>query len=158
MDAGSESGMTIDNSGQFLNIVRDHRNGSIAPCLADIDLDGDKDLVLTNNNIGLQLFLNPQIQTDIWDINPGPTNTPERFLMIECYPNPFNSAVTISVENAPAKDMVVEIYDILGRLQESLSTKNGYAIWDASDYSSGVYFARVRAPQNTAIRKLLYLK
>jgi hypothetical protein len=118
--------------------------------------------------------LNP-VTTDIYLDQKNQVDIPETDI-IECYPNPFNSAVTISVANAPNREMVIEIYDILGRLRESLSVidnqaiwdASGYseslsvidnqAIWDASGYSSGVYFARVKSSGNTAIRKLLYLK
>jgi len=157
-DGTPEQPVWVHVTDDFQNATSEHRNGGLAPCLADIDNDGDKDLVVTNNGYGLQLFLNPEIQTDIWDNDPEQTNNPKNPFIIQCYPNPFNSAVTISVGNTPAEDMVIDIYDILGRFQESLDIDDNSAIWNPAGYSSGVYFARVRSSQNTAVRKLLYLK
>lgn len=153
-----ESPLWVFETNDFQNIVSEHRNVSTAPSLIDVDSDGDKDLFLTSNVLGLQLFLNPEIQTDIWDDNPEASILPRKPFTIQCYPNPFNSAVTIGVANAPTAGMVIEIYDILGRFQESLNIENNSAIWNAAGYSSGVYFARVKSPGNIAVRKLLYLK
>jgi hypothetical protein len=139
----------------FQNIIHNHRNGGITVCLSDAENDGSKDLFLSVD-LGLQLYLNP-VTTDIYLDQKNQVDIPETDI-IECYPNPFNSAVTISVANASAAELVIEIYDILGRFQESLSVIDNQAIWDASGYSSGVYFARVKSSGNTAIRKLLYLK
>jgi hypothetical protein len=157
-DGTPESPVWTFETNDFQNIISEHRNVSTAPCLADIDNDGDKDLFVTSNATGLQLFLNPEIQTDVWNDNRQSENLPPTPITLQCYPNPFNSAVTISVENAPDENVAMQIYDILGRFQESLEMRDSQAVWDASGYSSGVYFVRLRSSQNTAIRKLLYLK
>jgi hypothetical protein len=76
-------------------------------------------------------------------------------LALSAYPNPFNSATTISIsDNQPAE---IEIYDITGRLITTLHTVGGQALWDASAYSSGLYFARL-AGEKAGTIKLILLK
>ena len=61
---------------------------------------------------------------------------------LSAYPNPFNSATTITLTGAEQAE--IGIYDITGRLITTLHTVGGQALWDASAYSSGLYFARVQ--------------
>ncbi len=76
-------------------------------------------------------------------------------ISMSAYPNPFNSATTITLsgnENAE-----IEIYDITGRIITSLHAPHGRALWDASGVSSGIYFARVAA-EGQALVKLVLVK
>ncbi|MGA2669539.1 MAG: T9SS type A sorting domain-containing protein [Ignavibacteria bacterium] len=77
----------------------------------------------------------------------------DRFSLSQNYPNPFNPATKIKFE-IPAvssrREVSVKliIYDILGRevtklLDESLHSGSFEAIWDASKFSSGIYFYRL---------------
>ena len=71
------------------------------------------------------------------------------------YPNPFNSSTTISTNSNYVGE--IEIYDISGRKITKLAVTGGNAIWDATNYSSGIYFATLRDSQSSAI-KLILLK
>ena len=113
----------------FQNIITDHRNGNMGPSFSDVDKDGDRDLV-SPVHLGLMLYLNPDIQTDVRDDNPEASTLPRKPFTIQCYPNPFNSAVTISIGNASTVDIIIEIYDILGRFRESLKINDNSAIWN----------------------------
>lgn len=79
------------------------------------------------------------------------------------YPNPFNPTTNISF-NLPAAGFVeLNIYDLSGRKIESLLNKNlisGQHIvkWDASKYSSGIYFYRLRAENQIVTKKLVLVK
>ena len=74
---------------------------------------------------------------------------------IAAYPNPFNSATTITLTEA--EQAVIGIYDITGRLITTLHTVGGQALWDATAFSSGLYFARLAGEQASTI-KLILLK
>jgi len=131
----------------FQNVVNEHRNGSIAPSLADIDKDGDKDLIMTNNSIGLQLFLNPLIQTDIEEHIYGDDELKENSF-IQIYPNPSNSMVSFSCNLESDTDLRIELYNILGQSIEVLYSgwrKKGKHIfnWNSTNYSSGLYFVKL---------------
>jgi hypothetical protein len=74
---------------------------------------------------------------------------------LSAYPNPFNSATTITLTGAEQTE--IGIYDITGRLITTLHTVGGQALWDASGYSSGLYFARAAGEKGSTI-KLILLK
>lgn len=79
------------------------------------------------------------------------------------YPNPFNPTTNISF-NLPSEGFVeLNIYDLSGRKIESLLNKNLIAgqhnvKWDASRYSSGIYFYRLRAGNQIITKKLVLVK
>jgi hypothetical protein len=88
---------------------------------------------------------------------------PETFAFT-AYPNPFNSSIMISYFFYNAGK--IDIYDIQGQLIRSYiieGGENGKIIWDATDamgnkVSSGIYFAKAEASQESSVIKLLYLK
>jgi hypothetical protein len=72
---------------------------------------------------------------------------------LSAYPNPFNSATTITLTGAEQAE--IGIYDITGRLITTLHTSGGQALWDASAYSSGLYFARATGEKASTIKLIL---
>lgn len=101
---------------------------------------------------------------------PGTFNDPEvsinedplpQTFTLDVYPNPFNPTTTIrfSVDGYVS----LQIYDITGRLVETLIEDRmpigDYEVrWDASEYSSGLYFIRLSLGDKTYTRKTLLLK
>lgn len=84
-------------------------------------------------------------------------------LNLSSYPNPFNAQTTISFSLKQAGPVTLEIYDLLGRKVETLIDKNMPAgehkvVWEAGKYSSGIYFASLRAENSVEIRRLTLLK
>jgi hypothetical protein len=89
-------------------------------------------------------------------------NTPDKFGLIENYPNPFNPTTTIRFSLETHGDVSLQIYDITGRLVETVvnGTIRGEheVVWDASGYPSGVYLIRLSHGDRTHTRKMLLLK
>jgi hypothetical protein len=85
---------------------------------------------------------------------------------LSAYPNPFNSASTITYSNLKGGDSKISIFNLLGKRVRSFSiegAKEGRIKWDATDtlgnkVSSGIYFAKARAPQKSNTIKLIYLR
>ncbi len=77
-------------------------------------------------------------------------------ISLSAYPNPFNSSAILSLNNMA--DAEISIYDITGRLVETLKADKGQSVWDASGVSSGVYFARVQDSGLSKSIKLVLLK
>jgi hypothetical protein len=73
------------------------------------------------------------------------------------YPNPFSRETTISyVLNEPG-DVLLQIYDIQGRLQETIvncvqPSGDHSVVWNAKGLSSGCYFYRITTGDFTAVR------
>jgi hypothetical protein len=88
---------------------------------------------------------------------------PDRFLFMQNYPNPFNAATTIRYSLPQEGDVFLSIYNILGQLVATLLDENKPAgnhtiIWNADDYPSGVYFARLKTAGRAQNIKMVLLK
>ncbi len=80
------------------------------------------------------------------------------------YPNPFNPSTTINY-SIPVNDRVtLRIYNVLGQVVATLvngdqQNAGKYQVtFDASRYSSGVYFYRIEAGTFSAVKKMMLLK
>ena len=85
------------------------------------------------------------------------------FSIHNSYPNPFNAATAITFHLPAASNVKLAVYDIGGR--EIVNLASGFhpagvyeVVFDGSQLSSGVYFARLEAGGFTQIRKLLLIK
>ena len=84
------------------------------------------------------------------------------------YPNPFNPSTTISYDLPVNADVSIVIYDAIGQeirqLVSEYRTAGRYSVrWDSKDHlgrsvGSGVYIAKIKAGQHTALQKMLLLK
>jgi len=88
--------------------------------------------------------------------------TPQDF-SFSAFPNPFNSSVTIAFDLPRSGDVELNIFDLNGRLVETLrdgfTSAGAHTVnWSPASAASGVYFARLGAEDFQTTRKLLYLK
>jgi len=88
---------------------------------------------------------------------------PQNFGINQIYPNPFNPITTIRYGLAQNSDVQISIYDINGRLITTLINEfqiTGYHFitWDASNYSSGIYFLNMSADEIAETKKMLLIK
>jgi hypothetical protein len=125
--------------------------------LADFDGDDDADII-ANDNGSLVLYEN-RSTLSIEDN----AAIPHSIAICRAYPNPFNAQTTISFTLPQAGKVKLSVYDIAGRLVETITEREFPAgenrvIWDASDKRSGVYFVRVNADKSQSVGKLLLLK
>ena len=87
----------------------------------------------------------------------------DRFFLYQNYPNPFNPTTTISYQLPKSSFVKLAIYDINGRLIETLVNENrnsGYYTvgWTADKVCSGIYFYRIDAGEFTCVKKCLVVK
>jgi len=85
------------------------------------------------------------------------------FTLLSAYPNPFNSMVTIRYSVEIFGEVSVQVYDITGRLVETLvdgiiQPGNHGIKWDASNQSSGIYFVIFENGNSSLTQKLILLK
>ncbi len=88
---------------------------------------------------------------------------PLEYALRPAYPNPFNPQTSLTFSLPEAGKVSLVVYDLQGR--EVARLVEGWveagvhqSVFDASNLSSGVYFARMHAADFTQIQKLLLLK
>ena len=101
------------------------------------------------------------------------SSIPNKFLLLPAFPNPFNPTTTIRFEITSytqqlsgaeiSRNTSLNIYDIRGRVVKTLlsgSINPGYheIQWNASNYSSGIYFVELVGGKNHQIQKLILVK
>ncbi|MCH8070195.1 MAG: T9SS type A sorting domain-containing protein [Candidatus Marinimicrobia bacterium] len=88
---------------------------------------------------------------------------PEKYILNQAYPNPFNPATSISFHLPESQFVSLSVYDLTGRLvttlvEEHLAVGRHTVSWDAGEYGSGVYLYQIRAGEFTQTKKMLLLK
>lgn len=93
---------------------------------------------------------------------------PAEFKLSNNYPNPFNPTTTINYQLPEANQVVITIYNILGKRVRTLVSKKmeaGYykAKWNGKNesgrtLSSGTYFYHIQAGKHSATKKMLLMK
>jgi len=88
---------------------------------------------------------------------------PKLFEFRQNYPNPFNLKTTIEFSIYKEAYFSLKIYNIEGRIITTLVSSNKkpgtYKIeFNASDLSSGVYFAELTVDRQKEIQKMLLIK
>lgn len=79
------------------------------------------------------------------------------------YPNPFNPSTTISYSIKEAGSVLLEVYDILGAkvatlVNEEKSPGRYEVQFNASGFSSGMYFYKITSGEFTEVKKMILLK
>jgi hypothetical protein len=88
---------------------------------------------------------------------------PESVELLQNYPNPFNASTTIKYYLPSSSEISLSIYNLLGQrietLFEGVQNPGDHTItWDASDFPSGIYFARAETADRTENIKMVLLK
>jgi len=87
----------------------------------------------------------------------------KKYDLSQNYPNPFNPVTTIKYQLTKNGEVQLMIYNINGQLVEKLISEYqeaGYYTvqWDASGFSSGVYFYRIQSGEFSDIKKCVIVK
>jgi flagellar hook assembly protein FlgD len=88
---------------------------------------------------------------------------PNEFSLDRAYPNPFNPTTTLSFAIPVYSEVSLSIYNLQGREVSTLISgymDAGYhsVAWNASSYSSGVYFVKMVAGEYLSTQKLVLVK
>jgi len=93
---------------------------------------------------------------------------PDRFVLRDNYPNPFNPQTVIPFELAESANVEINIYDVAGRyittlLDERMSAGSHQVTWNTSvgqgrELSSGVYFYQVKSGNFNQVKKMMLIK
>ncbi|MCP5062250.1 MAG: T9SS type A sorting domain-containing protein [Ignavibacteriae bacterium] len=88
---------------------------------------------------------------------------PSEYFVAQNFPNPFNPTTTISYQLPKASNVILKIYDVLGKEVAELVNENKSAgkynvSFDANNLPSGLYFYKIQAGEFTETRKMLLMK
>ena len=87
----------------------------------------------------------------------------EKYALLGCYPNPFNSIIKIDYYVPILSSVLIEVYTVTGikidSLQASLSSPGAHSIyWNANSHSSGIYIVRMTTNSFTESQKIILVK
>lgn len=91
------------------------------------------------------------------------TTIPEKLILYQNHPNPFNGTTTIKFWLAKPSHVQLIIYDVSGRLLQAhdlglkVSSEHEISI-DMNAYASGLYFYQLTAGKQTQVKKFLLIK
>ncbi len=88
---------------------------------------------------------------------------PTSYKLYQNFPNPFNPTTIIYFSIPVRTNVKMCIYDVLGKevellINEYLNSGNYDIKWDASGYTSGIYFYKITTESYTETRKMILIK
>jgi CubicO group peptidase (beta-lactamase class C family) len=155
-DAPAEMFAAIGKDGQFINIIPEQRlimvrMGDPPDTSYDVPMQFNNDIWIKLNHVIIPAMV-------------GEKNAaPFRLALEQNYPNPFNPNTTIEFRLERRTDVTLKIFDVLGRYVETLinttmQAGTHYAVWNAENLSSGIYFYSLQAGGKTEVKKLILLR
>ncbi len=118
--------------------------------------------VTASDTTGNQSGPSNQVLVTITDA--GNTETPPgQFQLYQNYPNPFNPSSRIRYDLASEGRVLIQLYDMLGRVVLTLVDENKTAgryelHVNAQNLSSGVYMYRIQAGSYSSLKKMILMK
>ena len=96
-------------------------------------------------------------------VEPVGSTIPDKFELKQNYPNPFNPETKISFNVPKAGSVKLRVFDMLGREMAVLVNEDLAAVvyrinFNASMFSSGVYFYRIEANGFSDVKKMMLVK
>ena len=96
-------------------------------------------------------------------VNPTGSELPKVYSLSQNYPNPFNPVTKINFALPKNGLVTLKIYDVLGRevraLVNEVKSAGQYSVdFNASEFSSGVYFYKLEADGFSDIKRMMLIK
>jgi hypothetical protein len=103
------------------------------------------------------------IVEDQQETNDNISLSPDKFVLNQNHPNPFNPTTSISFNLPAAGQVSLKVFDISGKevagLVDNYLEAGRHSInFDASTLSSGVYYYKLASGNNVSMRKMLLIK
>jgi hypothetical protein len=112
---------------------------------------------------GNNLFIDSACVVNLVNVFNNHNSVPAAYSLSQNYPNPFNPVTKIKYAIPKPGLVKLMIYDVLGRevtvLVNELKQAGIYSVsFDASSYTSGVYFYKLEAGDFTEVKKMVLMK
>ena len=112
-----------------------------------------------------QIYTHTKIYIDsvFVDVDDHSNNIPENFYLSQNYPNPFNPSTTIEYSIPERSNVVIKVFDLLGRKVATLvndeKSAGVYKVkFDGSSLSSGIYFYKLWTENYGTVKKMILIK
>ncbi|MCH8010807.1 MAG: VCBS repeat-containing protein [Candidatus Marinimicrobia bacterium] len=133
-----------------------------ATLIDSIKIEWPSGIVQDTTNLAVNQFITiiEEGEVRVSDENVG---IPTVFALHLNYPNPFNPVTTLRYDLPERAEVVLTVYDILGREVETILNRHmdsGYHTvqWSAGNVSTGIYFVRMESGNFTQTQKVMVLK
>jgi hypothetical protein len=156
--------------GQFHLMSTECGDSANSPCIDTGNPDIMDDVLDCNNGLGTVLSdmgayggSNEAWPTDVNDDMDRSSPLPQLMALSQNYPNPFNASTVICYQLSSEADVLMEVFDLLGRKVKTLvdgRQQAGWnqAVWNADNNSSGVYFYRIVCGGVIESKRMLLLR
>jgi hypothetical protein len=103
------------------------------------------------------------IENEPVGINQISTTVPDKFILYQNFPNPFNPVTNIKYQISNNSFVILKIFDILGKVVATLvnekQTPGTYEVkWDAMICPSGIYFYSLETDNFKQTKKMILIK
>jgi len=119
----------------------------------------------SNTRIESGFLAHPLFRDIISGVNEGEDSEeiPTQYELQQNYPNPFNPSTTIAFALPKSSDVTLILFDMFGRelatlAEGKLPAGKHQVVFDATAFSSGVYFYRLQANEFSQTRRLTLIK
>jgi len=119
--------------------------------------------ILTNDFENLVNSIPVTMNVGVTGINENVSALPEQLKLYPIFPNPFNATATISCSLPQPGNTTIEVFNLIG--QKTSVLFDGYQqagehsyIWNASGFSSGVYFIKLTGADQSKTTRVTLLK
>jgi hypothetical protein len=153
-----DGGNTWSSDTRLTNSTGDSYSSSVA-------VSGTVVHVVWNDNRdgNFEIYYKRNPTGNVVEINNISTEIPSSYSLSQNYPNPFNPTTVISFQLSVAGQVVLKVYDVMGRevqtlVNESLKPGTYEASFDGSSLNSGVYFYKLITTGFTETKKMLMVK
>ncbi len=91
------------------------------------------------------------------------SETPVKYYLSQNFPNPFNPVTKVSYGVMKTSNVKITVFDLLGKkvatlVNEYQAAGNYYITFDASKYSSGIYYYKIEAGDFIEVKKMSLIK
>ena len=92
------------------------------------------------------------------------TEQPQKIVLFDAYPNPFNPTTTISFSTGKSTTISLRVFDVLGKEiavlidETNFEAGNHDVRFEAPNLSSGMYFYRLQTPEVSLVKKMILMK
>ncbi len=131
----------------------------------DMELDANNNLFVTGFSIGTGTNYDYVTikYSQLVGVEPVSGEIPNEFSLRQNYPNPFNPITNIEFSVPQNSQVRITIFDARGKeietiVNSELSAGRYNVDWNASIYSSGIYFYKITAGEFTQTKKMILIK